>query len=605
MRPSHVPDRVADRTRSTSSIGSRYRVRLGTARGATAVLAVCGLTLALGVTTAHALFVPLGSFGSSGSGAGQFNTPVGVAIDDLGSPGGVYVADSGNARVQKFDADGNFVAAFGWGVADGMAQSEVCTSNCQAGIPGAGPGQFANPTSIAVDNSGGPSSGDVYVGDLTNNVVQKFDANGNFLSTIDGSNTPQGPYSSLVGVAVDQNGHLWTADGNTDNITEFDENGNFVQQWLDPFGNTVAITVDATNSFVYLIRGSQATERFNLTGGDETVIDSGTGVALGLDSQSGTLYVDHGGDVVVYDSTATQIDNFSLTSASSQGLAFSSSAGHLYVSDTSAANVTIYGPPTTPGVPFIQSETFTDVTETTVTLHTTVVPFGFSTTCEFQYVDDATFLTSGYTNATTVPCVPANLGSAFAFVQASADVGGLTSGTAYHFRAVATNSAGTTNGADKTFQTAGPPDVVSESATNVTDTTATLNATINPLGFDTTCVFQYVDDATFQGSGYSSATSVDCSPFDLGAGFTGMVHSKSNSSVRAWRTRISENTGRLVLNTRNSDGCGIPVLMVSRITSPLRAAGKSYPSCQRSGSVSTRKSYRPRLKASNWPLASR
>src|SRR5262249_21417785 len=106
MRPSHVPDRVADRTRTTSFTGSRHRVGPGTARGATAVLAVCGLTLALSVTTAHALFVPLGSFGSSGSGAGQFNTPVGVATDDLGSPGGVYVADSGNARVQKFDADG-------------------------------------------------------------------------------------------------------------------------------------------------------------------------------------------------------------------------------------------------------------------------------------------------------------------------------------------------------------------------------------------------------------------------------------------------------------------------------------------------------------------
>src|SRR5262249_29890234 len=316
----------------------------------------------------------------------------------------------------------------------------------------------------------------------------------------------------------DQNGHLWTADGNTDNITEFDENGNFVQQWLDPFGNTVAITVDATNGFVYLIRGSQATERFNLTGGDETVIDSGSGMALGLDSQSGTLYVDHGSDVVVYDTTATQIDSFTLTGSSSQGLAFSSSTGHLYVSDTSAANVTIYGPPTTPGPPFIQSETFSDVTQNSVTLHTTVVPFGFSTTCEFQYVDDATFLTSGYTNATTVPCVPPNLGSAFAFVQATADVGGLASSTVYHFRVVAMNAAGTTNGADKTFQTAGAPDVTSESASNITDTGATLNATIIPLGFDTTCEFEYVDDASFQSSGYDTATSVPC-PFDLGAGF--------------------------------------------------------------------------------------
>ena len=74
-----------------------------------------------------------------------------------------------------------------------MAQSEVCTSGCQAGIVGSGAGQFSNPTSIAVDSSGGPSAGDVYVGDVANNVVQKFDADGNFLATIDGSTSRRAP----------------------------------------------------------------------------------------------------------------------------------------------------------------------------------------------------------------------------------------------------------------------------------------------------------------------------------------------------------------------------------------------------------------------------
>ena len=40
--------------------------------------------------------------------------------------------------------------------------------------------------------------------------------------------------------------------------------------------------------------------------------------------------------------------------------------------------------------------------------------------------------------ATSIPCVPADLGSSFNFVQATADVSGLTSGTTYHFRVVAT-----------------------------------------------------------------------------------------------------------------------------------------------------------------------
>src|SRR5262249_28804073 len=186
MRPSHLSHRGAGRTRTGTLVGgwvgSWYRVRCGPARVARGAFAVvCALTLALGATPAHAFFLPLSHFGSPGSGAGQFQTPVGVAVDQ--ASGAVYVADSGNARVAKFDAKGNFIAAWGWGVTDGTAKSEVCTSTCQAGIAGSGPGQFSRPTSIAVDSSGGPSTGDVYVGDAGTNVALKFDTNGNFLAT--------------------------------------------------------------------------------------------------------------------------------------------------------------------------------------------------------------------------------------------------------------------------------------------------------------------------------------------------------------------------------------------------------------------------------------
>ena len=535
MTLSRVPNHlVAGRTTHGLFERNRYRGRRRPMRVASVATAIGTMLLALTATPAHAIFLPLSHFGSQGSAAGAFATPVGVAVDQ--TTGDVYVADSGNARVQKFDQHGTFIAAWGWGVTDGMAQSEVCTSACLAGIAGSGAGQFSNPTSITVDSSGGSSSGDVYVGDSGNNVVLKFDSNGNYLSTIDGSTTPQGPFSFLVGVSVDQSGHLWTADGNTDNITEFDENGTFVQQWTDPFGQTLAIAVDRTHSFVYLIRGSQDTERFNLTGGDETVIEAndGTqaGVALSLDPASGTLYIGHSDHVTVYDSTGAQLDAFALNTSNAQGVAFGTTAGVLYVSDATAADVTIYGPPTTPGPPIVFTESFSDVTQTSVSLHATLVPFGLDTTCTFQYVDDAGFQANGYTGATSVPCVPADLGSGFTFVQASADVGGLTPGTTYHFRVVATNSDGTADGNDMTFKTAGPPVVVSQSATNVTDTTATLNATVNPAGLDTTCVFQYVDDAAFQGSGYSTATSVNCSPFDLGSSFDNQTTSASVNGLK-------------------------------------------------------------------------
>ena len=121
------------------------------------------------------------AMGSTGSGDGQMVEPHSVAVDE--SSGDIYVADTGNHRIVTFDPSGHFLAAWGWGVSDGHAASEVCTLNCQAGIPGAGSGQFSRPEFIAVDNSNSLSAGDVYVADATNDVVQKFNSAGELVTS--------------------------------------------------------------------------------------------------------------------------------------------------------------------------------------------------------------------------------------------------------------------------------------------------------------------------------------------------------------------------------------------------------------------------------------
>jgi hypothetical protein len=195
------------------------------------------------------------------------------------------------------------------------------------------------------------------------------------------------------------------------------------------------------------------------------VIDNGAGVALGLNQKTGDLYVDHGSDVAIYDNTGTQIGSLSLLSTMSQGLAFAAlqgtttrpGQGNLYVSDANNDNMVIYGQKAHASTPLITNESGVGTGLTTATLSASVVPFGNDTTCVFQFVAPADFKASGYTNATTVPCTPADLGSSFTLQSASADISGLTVGLFYHFRVVATNSAGTTTGADQTFQ-AGPGD---------------------------------------------------------------------------------------------------------------------------------------------------
>lgn len=145
--------------------------------------AFLGLLLALLLfpTAARAaqppLFTQIPEGRASGEGAGQLDNPRAVASSP--PTGHIYVDDLSNQRIDEFTAWGEFVKAWGWGVDTGGEELQVCTaaSGCQAGLPGAGAGQFSFPIGgIAVD-----SEGNVYVGDMANHRVEKFNSDGEFL----------------------------------------------------------------------------------------------------------------------------------------------------------------------------------------------------------------------------------------------------------------------------------------------------------------------------------------------------------------------------------------------------------------------------------------
>ena len=128
------------------------------------------------------------SFGIFGTGDGELNRPGDVAVDDNGY---IYVADSNNNRIQKFDSDGNYLD--------------------QWGSLGAGNGQFNWPYCIEY-----APDGFLYVGDWANSRIQIFDTDGNY---IDQFSTTGNPGDSFIA----ENGDIYVP-----------EELNHVVRWFDP-----------------------------------------------------------------------------------------------------------------------------------------------------------------------------------------------------------------------------------------------------------------------------------------------------------------------------------------------------------------------------------
>jgi hypothetical protein len=182
---------------------------------------------------------------------------------------------------------------------------------------------------------------------------------------------------------------------------------------------------------------------------------------------------------------------------------------------------------------------------TTATVTGTVNPNGTATT---WHVEDGT--STGYGSATRSQ----NAGSATAGVPVSAPLTGLKAGTTYHYRVVATSSAGTTRGADGILTTSAAPQVVTGTATNVTPGSATLNGTVDPSGRATTWFFEY-GTSTGYGTG---AVSVSAAISGLTTGRT--YHYRLSATSDAGTSHGSDQTfvasSAPAATTRSASGIG-------------------------------------------------
>jgi DNA-binding beta-propeller fold protein YncE len=137
------------------------------------------------------------SWGSVGTGDGNFTTPYAIAADPFGN---VFVMDAGNHRVQKFNSsDGAFERTWG---SSGSGNSQFLADS-------------QGRTGIATD-----ANGNVFVADAGNNRVQEFNPNGAFIttfSTLQGGGQLNGP----TGIAVDTGGRVFVADTGNNQVVVF------------------------------------------------------------------------------------------------------------------------------------------------------------------------------------------------------------------------------------------------------------------------------------------------------------------------------------------------------------------------------------------------
>jgi DNA-binding beta-propeller fold protein YncE len=415
------------------------------------------------------------AFGSKGVGSGEFLHPAGVAIDE--ASGDAYVVDAGNDRVERFGPAGEFLASWGWGVSDGKAEYEVCTSACKAGLAGEGEGELDAPQAIAVDNSESgedPSRGDVYVLADTagaSGVVEKFTATGEFLGRLDLRPEP----GTLGGVAVDANGNVWVSDLGDSEIARFNDGtpnvaGTPIALQAE-CAETPGLAVDASGEALYVTHqlpnlqgecpevGASAkapalAAKLNAAGGVVSeALDEENTSALAVDMAStaatplgasarGDVYLDDGTSIAVFNSVGSLVERFGDPEQLDKGagIAIDSKNGQVDVADGSADRVDVFAPEVA-GPPSVDSTSFEDVTPTSTRLLAQVDPHGADTHFYFQYgTGDCATTPEACTDIPLAPGV--DIGEGYGAVAQSTLVEGLAPGTTYSYRVIATNANG-------------------------------------------------------------------------------------------------------------------------------------------------------------------
>ncbi|HEU4906612.1 MAG TPA: hypothetical protein VFT19_10945, partial [Solirubrobacterales bacterium] len=377
---------------------------------------------------------------------------------------------------------------------------------------------------VAIDESGEATDGNIYVTQSALDVIDIFNAEGEYLGQLSES-TAGGAFGEPCGVAVDSEGTIYVGDRGDDMIHVFDPaanppvNGDITASYAtltNPCG--IAAGTGASAGFLFVNRtgfGAQVS-KLDAASGELKYQLGGGGSALTVDPGTGHLFIakNTGSSSVVEELDVSGASEASLVSSfkpgsTVEGVAVNSAEEQVYVSRASTENVEVFGPPAI--VPDVVTSPPSSNTGARATLAGTVNPDGVELDeCFFEWGVN----TSSNEYGETVPCAetPAEIGSGTTPVAVHADLSGLrphgvdsspdpetitpggsdqlNPGGDYEYRLVAVNPNATINGSNQNFST--PKTVFTEAASGIAGEEATLNGTVNPDGETiSACAFEW------------------------------------------------------------------------------------------------------------------
>jgi sugar lactone lactonase YvrE len=454
------------------------------------------------------------SFGEKGSGNGQLSEPFGIAVD---SKGNIWISDMGNNRIEEFDAEGKYLFQFG--------------------KKGTGNGEFESPKGIAID-----PTDRIWVVDSGNHRIQEFDTEGKFLRKAGEEGAGEGQLKSPTGITIEHSGERpWVADTGNDRIVKFNKEGKYLNQFgkkgtgdgelMSPEG----VLSDAKARLWVVDTGNNRVQRFSASSFAfvSKFCEEGTGnghckapIGIAADFQEKLWVADSGNDrSQKFNIGGDYLDKVGVEGTGSGQLmhptaVVAPSPQKLLILDSGNDRVESWTVKAEP--PTATTGVATGVKAASATVPATINPVSLATTYWFEYGETTSY-------GTKIPISPESVGSGLTGVSVEQTITGLKENTKYNFRVVAENSAGMSTGINRTFKTLKLPKVVTESATAIKITQASLNGKVNPEGFATTYWFEYGETTSY-------GTKIPVSPESVGSGTEYVSVSQTPSGLKGGTT---------------------------------------------------------------------